>query len=120
MKIASLALVALSGLALGACVKPPDYSTSNCAGFLGCSAGKQSGPIMDTEYGLRYLPPDNSVRPGLGCGKPVPDSQVATVAGSPKGYTHFTVDGTGENLTDTPLASKAGPRTFWVRLPPKY
>jgi polyhydroxybutyrate depolymerase len=120
MKIASLALLALSGLSLGACVKPPDYTNSQCAGYLGCSSGKQIGPITDTEFGIRYLPPDNSVKPGLGCGKPVLEGQNATTPGSPKGYTHYTVNGTGENLTDTPLASKKGPRTFWVRLPPQY
>jgi Putative esterase len=120
MKIASLALLALSGLSLGACVKPPDYSNSQCAGYLGCSAGKEIGPITDTEFGIRYLGPDNSVKPGMGCGKPMPEGQIPTTAGSPKGYTHYTVLGTGENLTDTPLSSKKGPRTFWVRLPPKY
>jgi poly(3-hydroxybutyrate) depolymerase len=125
MKIASLALLALSGLSLGGCVKPPDYSTSNCAGYLGCSATQQIGPIRDNEFGIRYLPPDAPGNaptrgPGLGCGKAVPDNQVPTVVGSPTGYTHFTVIGTGDNLTPTPLPSRRGPRTFWVRVPANY
>jgi poly(3-hydroxybutyrate) depolymerase len=62
----------------------------------------------------------DAVWPGAGCGQALPTQQVQTVPGSPKGYTHLTVMGTGANLTDTPIALKAGPRTFWVRVPADY
>jgi hypothetical protein len=62
----------------------------------------------------------DAVWPGAGCGQMLPDEQVPTTSGSPKGYTHFTVVGTGANLTDTPIAAKAGRRTFWVRVPANY
>ena len=53
--------------------------------------------------------------PGAGCGK-MPPFQVETVPGTPKGYTHYTVMGTGATLAGTnPL--KVGQRTFWVRVP---
>jgi poly(3-hydroxybutyrate) depolymerase len=54
-----------------------------------------------------------------GCGKPLPDNQIPTVVGRPTGYTHFTVMGTGATLAG-PVPSKAGPRTFWVRVPADY
>jgi poly(3-hydroxybutyrate) depolymerase len=62
----------------------------------------------------------DAVWPGAGCGRMLPAEQVPTVRGSSKGYTHFTVMGSGANLTDMPIAVKAGPRTFWVRVPPDY
>jgi hypothetical protein len=56
---------------------------------------------------------------GLGCGKPLPTNLVPTIPGKPTGYTHFTVMGTGATLAgDVP--AKAGPRTFWVRVPADY
>jgi poly(3-hydroxybutyrate) depolymerase len=54
-----------------------------------------------------------------GCGKPLPAVQVPTVPGKPTGYTHFTVVGTGATLAG-PEPAKAGPRTFWVRVPADY
>ena len=65
-------------------------------------------------------PAAEAVLPGAGCGLPLLATQVPTVPGSAKGYTQFTVMGTGANLTDTPIAAKAGPRTFWVRVPADY
>ncbi|MDB4979839.1 MAG: hypothetical protein JWM82_591 [Myxococcales bacterium] len=62
----------------------------------------------------------DAVWPGAGCGRQLPAEQIQTVPGSPKGYTHFQVMGTGANLTDMRLSSKAGPRTFWVRVPADY
>ena len=55
----------------------------------------------------------------LGCGKALPDNQMQTVPGTPKGYTHYTVMGTGATLLTT-IPTKAGPRTFWVRTPVDY
>jgi poly(3-hydroxybutyrate) depolymerase len=145
MKIFALTLfVSLSGLVLGACTVP-NYDDSRCAGFLGCSAGQEIGPVHTTLGGTAGAPgtagagtagagtagagmgtggaaaPDiHAVISGKGCGHDVPAMQVATKAGTPVGYTHFTVMGTGANLTATPLASKAAPRTFWVRVPADY
>jgi polyhydroxybutyrate depolymerase len=62
----------------------------------------------------------NVVLPGAGCGKDLPADQPPTVPGSPKGYKHYTVMGTGANLTTTNVPAKAGPRTFWVRVPADY
>jgi hypothetical protein len=56
---------------------------------------------------------------GSGCGKPLPAVQVMTVPGKPTGYTHFTVMATGATLQGNDPA-KAGPRTFWVRVPADY
>jgi poly(3-hydroxybutyrate) depolymerase len=59
--------------------------------------------------------------PGAGCGRPLPDDQPRAAApGSPLGYKPYTVMGTGANLTATSLPAKAGPRTFWVRVPADY
>lgn len=57
---------------------------------------------------------------GAGCGLPLPAGTATTVPGSIKGYTKYMVTGTGTNLTDTPVPAKAGPRTFWVRVPADY
>jgi poly(3-hydroxybutyrate) depolymerase len=54
-----------------------------------------------------------------GCGKPLPANQQMTVPGTPKGYTQFTVMATGATLAG-PIPAKAGPRTFWVRVPADY
>jgi hypothetical protein len=54
-----------------------------------------------------------------GCGKPLPAAQPQTVPGKPTGYMHYTVMGTGATLDGT-IPEKAGPRTFWVRVPADY
>jgi hypothetical protein len=54
-----------------------------------------------------------------GCGKALPANQPTTVPGSPKGYLQYTVMGTGATLAG-PHPEKAGPRTFWVRVPADY
>jgi poly(3-hydroxybutyrate) depolymerase len=61
----------------------------------------------------------NAVLRGPGCGKELPSQQAPTVPGTPKGYTHYTVMGTGATLAG-PIAEKVGPRTFWVRVPADY
>jgi poly(3-hydroxybutyrate) depolymerase len=61
----------------------------------------------------------NAVLPGPGCGKPLPAGQQRGTPDKPLGYFHYTVQATGKTLDqDQPL--KAGPRTFWVRVPPDY
>jgi poly(3-hydroxybutyrate) depolymerase len=54
-----------------------------------------------------------------GCGKPLPADQPPTIPGTPKGYKQYTVLATGATLAG-PQPQKAGPRTFWVRVPPDY
>jgi hypothetical protein len=61
----------------------------------------------------------NAVLRGPGCGRSLPTNQVSTVAGSPTGYTKFIVMTTGATLAG-PVPAKAGPRTFWVRVPADY
>ncbi|HVU53007.1 MAG TPA: hypothetical protein VHL80_20130 [Polyangia bacterium] len=56
---------------------------------------------------------------GTGCGKPVPLDQVVTIPGKSTGYTHFVVMAEGETLVGN-IPAKAGPRSFWVRLPVDY
>jgi hypothetical protein len=54
-----------------------------------------------------------------GCGKPLPADYPVTVPGRSTGYKHYTVMGTGATLAG-PAPEKAGPRTFWVRVPADY
>jgi poly(3-hydroxybutyrate) depolymerase len=44
---------------------------------------------------------------------------VPATPGTPKGYFHYTVQGTGATLAGIQPA-KVGPRTFWVRVPADY
>jgi hypothetical protein len=60
-----------------------------------------------------------NLAPGSGCGKPLPADQPPTVPGRPNGYMHYTVTATGATL-GAPQPQKAGPRTFWVRVPVDY
>src|SRR4051812_22063338 len=136
MKISTLALVmAVSGLAglVSAGCKP--VSDSECTGFLGCHSSEQRiGPPevaeikSDAGAVSMCMPPPpmkdgkvdiNAPYPGKGCGKPLPPDQAETIVGTPKGYTRYTVMGTGATLTGT-IGTKAGPRTFWVRVPVDY
>jgi hypothetical protein len=124
-----LSLLALTSASLfiTACEELPDSNTA-CAGYLGCSAGQHVGPPEGSVVTMAETltkPPGvepvgiNAVLRGAGCGKPPPERSPATVAGTPKGYTHYTVMGTGATLAGT-IPTKAGPRTFWVRVPPDY
>jgi hypothetical protein len=98
---------------------------SECAGYLGCSANQQIGPpetepevmIVD-EPGVRPVGV-NAVQRSGGCGKPLPADTPATVPGTSTGYKQYTVMGTGVTLAGT-IPAKAGPRTFWVRVPADY
>jgi poly(3-hydroxybutyrate) depolymerase len=61
----------------------------------------------------------DAIVPRGGCGKPLPADQPPTVPGSPRGYLQYTVMGTGATLAG-PQPQKAGPRTFWARVPADY
>jgi poly(3-hydroxybutyrate) depolymerase len=135
----TLALVlGLSALSVSACTVP-NYDDTECSGFLGCSGGltqngkeTRIGPPeavemkgdMTTMCPAPPMTPGgqvdiNAVWRGKGCGKPLPANQEETVPGTPKGYTHYEVMGTGATLTGT-IETKKGPRTFWVRVPIDY
>jgi poly(3-hydroxybutyrate) depolymerase len=105
-------LVAAAGLvaaaaSLVACSSTPSQSQACSGSTLGCAGG-------GIDVSGATLPP-----PNLGCGKPLPADQPATVPGKPDGYKKYTVMTTGSTL-DNPRPSKAGPRTFWVRVPADY
>jgi poly(3-hydroxybutyrate) depolymerase len=143
MKTSILCLVAgISGIVAAGCTIQ-DTSDTTCTGFLGCSArppaaigiapGADTGGAGTGSMGTagtngaagtgapvgRPATGINAVAPGMGCGKDLPANQVVTVAGTPKGYTQYTVMGTGKTLAgDQP--AKVGPRTFWVRVPVDY
>ena len=118
MKISTtLFLFGMVGTALGGC-KMPTYGDSSCSGYLGCSADKgQIGIAPEATMCSGELGPPHAIN--LGCGHELPPNQVQTSPGLPKGYTHFTLKGTGATLA-ADIPSKAGPRTFWVRVPVDY
>jgi len=117
----------MSGLLLGGC-KATNYTDTACSGFLGCSATETIGL---SDAGTKITQPTamtgrpaaagtvNAIVKGAGCGKPLPAGVMPTVPGTPKGYTQYTVMGTGATLAAT-IPAKAGPRTFWVRVPADY
>jgi hypothetical protein len=123
VKINTLSIVlGLTGVALGGChLYNNDNNATACAGYIGCSASQATtvgiAPAVDAGGGGGHMGTVQQIN--LGCGKPLPDTQVPTTPGLPKGYTHYTVMGTGANLA-TPIPAKAGPRTFWVRVPIDY
>jgi poly(3-hydroxybutyrate) depolymerase len=123
VKISNIISIVLgvAGLALGGCHLYNNDQPTACAGYIGCSAveaqkGKQIGLMPDVDGGStsRALHAINT-----GCGMQVPDGTMPTIPGMPKGYTHFTVMATGATLQGT-IPTKAGPRTFWVRVPADY
>jgi poly(3-hydroxybutyrate) depolymerase len=128
----------LSALSLSAC--KTDYSDTECSGFLGCSGalnaqGQETriGPPESKEQmgGGGLMCPGMPVKEGKlditavwkgkGCGKGLPTDpmQVETEVGKPTGYTQWKVMGTGATISG-PQPQKAGPRTFWVRVPIDY
>ena len=128
MNTLTLCLVSgLSGILLGGC-KPTNYTDTACSGFLGCSATETIGL---SDAGSQVTLPTmmtgrpatagtvNAIIKGAGCGKPLPAGVPPTVPGTPKGYVQYTVMGTGATLAAT-IPAKAGPRTFWVRVPADY
>jgi hypothetical protein len=144
MKARDVCFLALAGVGagvLGACTTQ-DYSDTTCGGYLGCSAGVKIGPpeakITTTgaagsggpagsggaagATGAGGAPATgiNAVLKGPGCGKDLPANTIQSVPGTPKGYTRYSVMGTGANLTATVIAAKQGERTFWVRVPVDY
>jgi hypothetical protein len=81
--------------------------------------GGQADEVESGVTVVRTLGPEDVVARGAGCGKPLPANQPMTVPGRPNGYLQYTVMGTGATLAG-PQLQKAGPRTFWVRVPADY
>jgi poly(3-hydroxybutyrate) depolymerase len=122
----SLSIVlGVAGVALGGChLYNNDNDNTACAGYLGCSAelarGADGGNVGISPSGGDGGVVARDFRTlNQGCGKALPQNQVPTVPGKPDGYTHYTVMATGATLEGT-IPAKAGPRTFWVRVPVDY
>jgi poly(3-hydroxybutyrate) depolymerase len=123
VKISNISIIVLgvAGLALGGCHLYNNDQPTGCAGYIGCSAtearkGTQIGLVPDVDGGtVSHV--THAINKG--CGMMVPDGTMPTIVGKPNGYTHFTVMATGATLQGT-IPSKAGPRTFWVRVPADY
>jgi polyhydroxybutyrate depolymerase len=119
---ALLGLVAIA-MSVGAC--GPNVPIGTQSGGAGTGAGAAGTTGVAGTTGAAGTNPDvapasvNAVWRGAGCGKPLPADQPETVPGSPVGYKQYEVMGTGATLAGQ-LPSKAGPRTFWVRVPYGY
>jgi polyhydroxybutyrate depolymerase len=129
-RVMGLVIVGLGGVLLGACggasnTSGPGYLGGHSTGLGGTAGGGQTTGFAGSggaggAAGASGVVDVMQVLRGAGCGKPLPATQPTTVAGTPKGYLQYTVQGTGANLTDTATPAKAGPRTFWVRVPADY
>jgi poly(3-hydroxybutyrate) depolymerase len=117
MRIGPLASLLLALAACNGSLAQPSGAADAGGADDGAVAGAADGAGSDAGG-----PPPNAdvVWPGVGCGKPLPANQMTATPGSARGYTHYVVMGTGTNLTDTPIATNAIPRTFWVRVPADY
>ena len=86
----------------------------------GGGAGAEGGAVArDAAHDAANDVEVDGVTRGAGCGKPLPANQPTTIPGTPNGYLQYTVMGTGATLAG-PQPQKAGPRTFWVRVPADY
>jgi hypothetical protein len=111
-------LAGLGAVSLSAC-KAQSFDDTQCSGYLGCSAREKIGPPTATGGANNAYQNQALHAINLGCGKALPVKQIPTVVGAPTGYTHYTVEATGATLGST-IPAKAGPRTFWVRVPADY
>jgi poly(3-hydroxybutyrate) depolymerase len=121
MEAIGVGLMKSSSWVLGAAVLlagclPSGKEDAHCGGYLGCSTGQT---IVDPNAAAVALVPPPPPPPVSGCGLPLPADQPQTVPGTPLGYKHYTVMGTGASLAG-PQPAKVGPRTFWVRVPADY
>jgi poly(3-hydroxybutyrate) depolymerase len=78
----------------------------------------ETGANVPAKDAASPSPPD-AVLARAGCGKPLPSDQPRTIPGTPQGYLHDTVMGTGATLAGA-VPANAGPITFWVRVPADY
>jgi hypothetical protein len=117
--------VSLASLTLAGChLYNNDNNETACAGYIGCSAHtKDSVGITPDQVPTDAGASDGGVRRlhaiNTGCGKPLPANWQMTIPGKPTGYNHVTVQAKGVTLAGT-IPMKAGPRTFWVRVPVDY
>jgi hypothetical protein len=101
-------------LASGACVPddvPPRPLAAADAGTDARNAAETAPSVLPDNFDV--------VWPGRGCGQPLPPGTVATIPGSPVGYTRFSVMTVGQTLAG-PMPARATTRTFWVRVPADY
>jgi hypothetical protein len=109
--VLGLAAAIVVGAACGrSAIDPGSETTTGAAGTTGVAGTTGAAGAVSFDAVVR----------GAGCGQDLPDGTQATRTGAVQGYTQFTVMATGANLTSTPVAAKAGPRTFWVRVPANY
>ncbi|HTA20200.1 MAG TPA: hypothetical protein VK989_12965 [Polyangia bacterium] len=87
------------------------------AAIVGCGSDASRSSGVDGAADAREA--GAAVSRGAGCGKALPTNQPMTVPGRPTGYLQYTVMGTGATLAGA-QPQKAGPRTFWVRVPADY
>jgi hypothetical protein len=108
----------VAGLAVAGCTMGSSAHQS-CPGYVGCSS-EQSVGVQDPTVTPAPAPKsvDDPLK-GPGCGLALPADQPTTIPGKPDGYKALTVMGTGATLAG-PQPTKAGPRTFWVRVPADY
>jgi hypothetical protein len=117
----------LAGALAGAC--GDGGSSARPCGHLECDSGTgvvplphdasvKGGYLVDSGPAIANFDP-SSVQRSTGCGKPRPADQPVTVAGAPAGYMKYSVMLTGTTLAGTD-PTRAGPRTFWVRVPASY
>ena len=104
---------AVSGAA-GAVATGTAGAATGAAGAAGAATGTAGAAAGVAGSTGMTLPAINT-----GCGKPLPATQIPTAVGMPTGFTHFMVTATGATLAG-PAPTKAGPRTFWVRVPVDY
>jgi hypothetical protein len=125
LAIATFSAFVVSGVA--AC-DAQDIPEPGCEGYLGCSAGTRIiPPVTEAPAATGKIIQPKGVEPtgvnavlrGAGCGKELPADVPLTTPGTPKGYKQYSVMGTGATLAQA-IARKAGPRTFWVRVPADY
>jgi poly(3-hydroxybutyrate) depolymerase len=116
MKFSTLSLAALICSFAGIACDAQKVGDPKCAGYLGCSYGQEIFHAASMDGGTSDVVHQSI---NLGCGMAPPANTPQTVAGTPKGYLQYTVMGTGATLAG-PQPMKAGPRTFWVRLPADY
>jgi hypothetical protein len=113
------AVVALWGAGLGACTakSQPASCSGYVCGFYTGEAGS-TGSVDAALVPTAAADPD-AVLKSEGCGKVLPANQPKTVPGTPTGYLQYHVMQTGATLAGMD-ATRAGDRTFWVRVPADY
>jgi poly(3-hydroxybutyrate) depolymerase len=114
-------VIGIAAIAVAGChLNTADSDPTACAGYIGCSGHTDKSLGIAPQHVDDGGTADASLQQiNLGCGQAPPAKQAYGVKDKPTGYTQYSVVGTGATLTGT-IASKKGPRTFWVRIPADY